>query len=1032
MLTAIVRCALRFPGVVVGLAVLLTGYALFTLSQAKYDVYPEFAPPQVNIQTEAPGLAAEQVELLVTQPIENAVNGAPGIESLRSRSIQGLSVITITFEVGTDVYRNRQVIAERLTAMVGQLPDGVRAPVMTPLTSSTSTVLAVGLTSETRSLMELRTVADWTVRLRLLAVPGVAKVAVFGGDLRQLQIQVRPERLFVYNLAIDDVVSAARRATGIRGAGFIDTNNQRIVLQSQGQSVTPEQVAATVVVHHKGANVTLADVAHVVEAPAPAIGAAAIMGQAGVQLVIDAQYGANTLDVTANVEKALADLRPGLAAQGIILHPDLFRPANFIHTAVGNVQSALLLGAVLVVAVLLLFLFNLRTAAISCAAIPLSLLAAVTVLTRLGISLNTMTLGGLAIAIGEVVDDAVIDVENIVRRLRENRALLQPRRVADVVLDASIEVRSAVVYATFAVVLVFLPILTMSGVAGRLFGPLGHAYIFAVLASLVVALAVTPALSLLLIGRWEVPEREPAVVAWLKRRYGSTLQAVERRSTAVLVAVALLTLAGLVSLRSVGGAFLPELREGHFIIHMFSAPGTSLQESLRVGHRVTAELRTLPFVRSVAQRVGRAEISEDTWGTHYSEVDVDLAPGKGQQATRAQAEIRKVLAQFPGVTAAVMTFLSERVFETISGYTAAVVVNVVGNDLDVLDAKAQDVARALSRVRGATDVTVQSQAGTPYLGIRVRPADIARWGFDPVDVLDAVGVAYEGDGVGQVYQGNQVFAVSVILDPAARRSIADVRDLALRGPSGTYVPLSQIADVYEASGRSMVLHQGARRVQTVTCNVAGVDLNSFLTAARDRIRSAVSLPPGTYIEFTGAVAAQARSRQDLLAHSAIAGAAIMLLLSVVMRHWRNLLLVLANLPFALIGGVIGVLASGGELSLGSLVGFVTVFGITLRNSIMLISHYEHLVTVEGVRWGAEAAHRGAAERLAPILMTALVTALGLLPMALGSGAAGREIEGPMAIVILGGLATSTALNLLVLPTLAVRYGRFAGSEETLR
>ncbi len=1024
MLTTVIRFALRFPGVVFALAALLTGYALFTLSQAKYDVYPEFAPPQVSIQTEAPGLAPEQVELLVTQPIENAVNGAPGIETLRSRSIQGLSVVTITFEASTDVYRNRQVIAERLTAVAGQLPDGVRAPVMTPLTSSTSTVLAIGLTSETRSLMELRTLADWTLRLRLLAVPGVAKVAIFGGDLKQLQIQVRPERLFVYNLAIDDVVAAARRATGIRGAGFIDTNNQRIVLQSQGQSLTTKQLAATVVVHHNGANVTLADVARVAEAPAPPIGAAAIMGKPGVQLVISAQYGANTQEVTANVEKALDDLRPALAAQGIILHPDLFRPANFIQTAVGNVQSALLLGAVLVVAVLLLFLFNLRTAAISCTAIPLSLLAAATLLTQLGVTLNAMTLGGLAIAIGEVVDDAVIDVENMLRRLRENRALPHPRRITDVVLDASIEVRSAVVYATFAVVLVFMPILTMSGVAGRLFGPLGHAYIFAVLASLVVALTVTPALSLVLLGRQHVPEHDPPVVAWLKRRYGSILQRVERYSTAVLATVVLLVLAGLVSLRSVGGAFLPELREGHFIIHMFSAVGTSLQESLRVGERVTAELRKLPFVRSVAQRVGRAEISEDIWGTHYSEVDVDLAPDKSQPAPRAQAEIRNVLAQFPGVTAAVMTFLSERVFETISGYTAAVVINVVGNDLDVLDAKAQEVAHALSVVRGATEVTVQSQPGTPQIGIRVRPGEIARWGLDPVDVLDAVRVAYEGDDVGQVYQGNQVFGVSVIVDPGARRSIADVRDLTLHSPSGTYVPLSQIADVFEGSGRYMVLHQGARRVQTVTCNVAGVDLNSFLTAARDRIRSAVSLPPGTYIEFTGAGAAQARSRQDLLAHSVIAGAAIVLLLSVVMRHWRNLLLVLANLPFALIGGAIGVFASGGELSLGSLVGFVTLFGITLRNSIMLIAHYEHLVTIEGVRWGAEAALRGATERLAPILMTALVTALGLLPMALGSGAPGREIEGPMAIVILGGLMTSTALNLLVLPTLALRFGRF--------
>jgi CzcA family heavy metal efflux pump len=1031
MLNAIVRFSLRFRGVIIALACALLGYGLYILSRATYDVFPEFAPPQVVIQTEAPGLAPEQVEVLVTQPIENAINGVAGIESLRSGSIQGLSVITVTFGPGSDIYRDRQVVAERLASLGGQLPEGIRAPVMTPLTSSTSVVLVVGLTSDTRSLMDLRTSADWTVRPRLLAVPGVAKVAVFSSEAKQLQIQVQPDRLIQYNLALEDVVRGARQATGIRGAGVIDTANQRIILQAKGQSLTPEQLAKTVLVHQNGASVTLGDVASVVEASEPPIGAAAIMGHPGVILMISAQYGANTLQVTQRVEEALQELRSVLDPQGVALHPDLLRPANFIQTAIANVRSSLLIGAVLVVVVLFLFLFNFRTAAISCTAIPLSLLAAVTMLESLSFSLNTMTLGGLAIAIGEVVDDAVIDVENILRRLRENRYKDNPQPVFRVVLDASIEVRSAVVYATFTVALVFIPILTMSGLAGRLFAPLGLAYIFAILASLLVALTVTPALCLVLLGHWRLQEREPPMVRWLKERYRAVLLQVERRARTVMGGVALFTVAGLATLPFFGGGFLPELREGHFIVHMSAVPGTSLQESLRLGRQVTLALLKIPYVRSVAQRVGRAEKADDTLGTQDSEFEVDLKPLTGEQAEFAQSEIRNALVQFPGVDFAVNTFLTERVEETLSGYTAAVVTNIFGNDLDVLDDKAQAVAKVLNTIAGATDIRVQSPSGAPQLVLQLRKGDLMRWGFDPIAVLDAIRTAYQGETVGQIYDGNRVFDVAVILAPRDRATIADVGALPLRHSAGTYVHLRQLADLYETSGRYVVLHQGARRVQTVTCNVAGRDLNSFVADAKRQIDSTIALPAGTYIEFTGTAAAQAQSLRDLLVHSVLAGIGIVFLLSIVMGNVRNLLLVLVNLPFALVGGVLAVFASGGWLSIGSMVGFVTLFGITLRNSIMLISHYEHLIAVEDMTWGLDAAIRGASERLAPILMTALVTALGLLPLAIGSGAPGREIEGPMALVILGGLATSTALNLLVLPTLALRYGRFEPKDQEL-
>ena len=1023
MLSAIVRFSLRFRGIIIALACALLGYGLYSLTQARYDVFPEFAPPQVVIQTEAPGLAPEQVEVLVTQPIENAIIGVSGIDSLRSGSIQGLSVITVVFRPSSSIYLDRQVVGERLSTLTGQLPTGIHPPIMTPLTSSTSIVMAVGLTWPKHSLMDLTTVADWTVKQRLLAVPGVAKIAIFGEEPRQIQLQFEPQKLIQYGLTVDELVAAARQATGIRGSGFVDTPNQRIVIQTEGQSITSEELSKVVLLHRNGVNVTLGDVCHVVDAPAPPVGAASIRGERGLMLMVSSQYGANTLDVTQGLDQALTELRPALSNQGITVHPDVFRPADFIETALHNVRSSLLIGAVLIVIVLFLFLFNLRTAAISCTAIPLSLLAAVIVLEKLGFSLNTMTLGGLVIAIGEVVDDAVIDVENIYRRLRENRASESPRPVFQVVFDASMEVRSAVVYATFAVILVFFPVLTMSGLSGRIFAPLGAAYILAILASLIVALTVTPALCFLLLGNRDLPPQESPVIRWSRARYRKVLVGVEKSPRLVIAAVAVMIIIGVAILPFLQGSFLPSLQEGNLTVHLTTVPGTSINESLRLGARVTQALLRVPGVRSVAQRVGRAELGDDVAGTQSSEIEVSFKALNGSQATAAQQDIRSVLTKFAGAAFSANSFLTERINETLSGYTGGIVVNIFGNDLNQLDKEAQEVTHTLSGIKGATGVQLQSPPGMPQVVVHLRKDDLARWGFDAVHVLDDVQTAFGGDTVGQVYQGNRVFDVSVILAPNERNSVEAIGALPLRGPDGNYVPLRQLADIYETSGRYIILHEGARRVQTVTCNVQGRDPTSFVNEARSRI-SKLSFPAGTYVEFAGTAAAQAQSRHDLLVHSLLAGLGIVLLLSVVMGNYRNLLLVLANLPFALVGGVLAVVITGGTLSLGSLIGFVTLFGITLRNSIMMISHYEHLVDVEGMNWGVETALRGASERLAPILMTALVTGLGLLPLALGSGDPGREIEGPMAVVILGGLITSTILNLLVLPTLALRYGKF--------
>ncbi|MGN6368957.1 MAG: efflux RND transporter permease subunit [Phycisphaerae bacterium] len=1024
MLNAIVRFSLRFRGIIVALACALIIYGFYAAYQSKYDIFPEFAPPQVTIQTEAAGLSPEQVEALVTTPVENAVAGVSDVDSLRSASIQGLSVLTVTFRGNVDIFRARQAVAERLTTVTGQLPQSVQAPVMNPLTSSTSVVLIVGMTSDARSLMDVTTAANWIVRPRLLAVPGVAKVVVHGGEVKQYQIQVHTDRLVQYHLGIEDVLAAAQRATAIRGAGFIDTGDQRIILQSEGAVSTVSELAKTVVVAGTAGNVTLGDVANVTTAPQPPQGAASVQGSPGVLVIVSSQYGANTLQVNNALNAAISELKPSLAQEGITLSARIFRPARFISSALSDLRSALLLGAGLVIVVLFLFLFEWRTSLISCAAIPLSLLTAVAVLHFLGFGLNTMTLGGLAIAIGEVVDDAVIDVENILRRLRENAHTGFPRKRFRVVLDASIEVRHAVVYATFAVILVFLPILTMSGVAGRLFRPLGVAYILAVLASLLVALTVTPALSLFLLRKHHPQERESLVVTFLKRHYVRLLRQVEGQPWLVAGSVALAAVAGCVAVPFLGGDFLPQLNEGHFILHMNMVPGTSLAESMRVGRQVTEDLLKLPFVTSVAQHAGRTQEGDDVPGPQESEFEIDLKPLSGPEEAAAMAEIRGIAAAYPGVNASVNTFLVERIDETLSGQNAAVVINIVGDHLDVLNQEAAAIAQILSGIKGAVNVQTQTAPEVPQLQIKLREANVERWGFNRATLLDDIQMAFQGIPVGEVNLGREVFQISVILAPKERDSPSKIGDLLVRNTAGSYAPLRQLADINAVPGRYMIQHDGARRIQTVMADVEGRDVASFMKDARSQIAAKIHLPPGTYLEFGGTAAASAHATRELLLYSGFSILGIMLLLSVVMGNWRNLMLVLINLPLALVGGVVAILVTGTGLSLGAVVGFVTLFGITLRNSIMLISHYEHLVRVEGQPWGSETALRGASERLAPILMTALVTGLGLLPLALGSGDPGREIEGPLAIVILGGLATSTALNLLVIPTLSLRFGRF--------
>ena len=1029
MLKRLVEISLGARGVVITLALGFICYGLFVTTHAKLDVFPEFVQPQATVQTEAPGLAPEQVEALVTRPVENALNGAGDLDSIRSESIQGLSVVTAVFKEGTDIHIARQMLTERLAQLGGELPAGVSSPKMEPLTSSTMDLLKFGLTSEKLSPMALRTFADWTVRPRLLSVPGVAATKVFGGEVRQLQIQVRPDRLRAFGISVQEVSAAASAATGVRGAGFVETPAQRLVLQTEGQSLTAAQLGEVVVTQCDGRSIRLKDVANVVEAAEPKFGDAIINGQPGVLMTTSSQYGANTMEVTRGVEAALDELKPMFAAMGIHYTPALHRPATFIEIAIHNMKTSLLIGAVLVGVVLFLFLLDLRTALISFTAIPLSLLAAVVVLDRLGVTLNTMTLGGLAAVLGVVVDDAIITVENILRRLRENLTLTPPRPLFNVVLDATLEVRNSVVYATFVVAMVFVPVLTMTGLQGKFFGPLGIAFILANLASLLVALTVTPALCFALLSRSK-PHAEPNYLRKLKSFHRGALEKISRRPK-MIVAVALVSfVAALATLPFFGGEFLPDFREGHFVVGITMAPGTSLPEMKRLGTQISAELLKIPQIQSVEEQIGRAEGGEDTWGTHRGEMHVELKPTAGEDQEKVQDAIRDALAKFPGIQTEVLTFLGDRIGETISGETAQVVVNIFGDDLDVLDEKADEVAAALNKVPGAADVQVSAPPGAPRVMIRLRPERLTQFGFRPLEVLEAVRTAYQGDAVAQTYEGEKVFEVVVILEPSARQQPEAIGDLLISNAQGGQMSLKQLADVFLTTGRYAILHDGARRRQTITCNPAGRDVASFVADAQKQITAQVKFPAGVYAEFSGAAQEQKQAQAELLLHSLLATAGIILLLAIVFRKASHLLLVLANLPFALVGGVLAIFLVGffgegrGSLSLGTLVGFVTLFGITMRNSIMMISHYEHLVNEEKLPWGMETALRGATERLIPILMTALVTALGLLPLALGSGEAGREIEGPMAIVILGGLVTSTALNLLVLPVLALRYGRF--------
>jgi CzcA family heavy metal efflux pump len=1024
MLSWFISTSVRLRVVVLALCVVLLVVGSRSIRRAPLDVFPEFAPPVVEIQTEAPGLSTEEVESLVTVPVENALNGLPGVATVRSKSVLGMSQVVLILDDGADPLDVRQMVQERVAAETPRLPAVARPPVILQPLSSTSRVLKIGVWSKTLSQRDLTEIVLWTVRPKLMAVSGVANVAVWGQRDKQFQVLIDPDRLRANNLTQDAVVRAAGDAVALDAGGFMDTPNQRLAVRHRPPVRDPDDLAGTVVDFKGGAPVRLGDVTDVAVGSPPPIGDAIINDGPGLLLIVEKQPQANTLELTRGVEKALDDLRPGL--KDVEVDPTIFRPATFIERSIDNLTRALGVGCGLVAVILLAFLFDWRTAVISLTAIPLSLVTAILAFTYSGATVNTMVLAGLVIALGEVVDDAIIDVENIARRLRLNREAGSPESAFRVVLAASLEVRSAVVYASLIVVLVFLPVFFLEGLAGAFFRPLAVAYVAAILASLVVALTVSPALSyLLLAGRREARPEAP-LARLLKRLYRPLLPPLVARPYLCLFALAVTFGLTAAAATRLGQEFLPNFQETDFLMHFVEKPGTSIEAMDRVTIQASKDLRAVPGVRNFGSHIGRAEVADEPVGPNFTELWISIDPEADYAATLKKIE--EVVYAYPGLYRDVLTYLRERIKEVLTGASATVVVRLYGPDQEVLRARAKEVEAAMAKVPGVTNLKVEPQVLVAQVDVRLRPEAAGRYGLTAGHVRRASTTLLKGQKVGEVFEGQKKFDVVVWGVPAVRADLAAVRALPIDTPSGVQVRLGDVADVQIVPAPNEIKRENASRRLDVTCNVQGRDLGSVAREVEERVRE-VPFDREYHPEFLGEHAARQTSARRLYALAALAVVGIVLLLYVDFGAWRPTLLVALTLPFALVGGVAGVLLTGGVLSLGSLVGFVTVLGIAARNGIMLVSHFRHLEAAEGETFGVGLVLRGAEERLSPILMTALATGLALLPLVIAGNKPGHEIEYPLAVVILGGLITSTVLNLFFLPPLYATFGRPVGPRE---
>lgn len=1029
MIGHIIAWSLRNKLFVTLAAVLLLAWGGWQAARTPVDVFPDLTAPAVTVVTEAHGMAPTDVESLVTFPIETALNGTPNVRRVRSATKTGLSVVTVEFEWGTNLYLARQVVAERLQLARASLPPDIPAPAMTPASSIMGEILFIALTSDKHSGMELKNVADQVLKRRILAVSGVADVVPIGGDTQQFQVTVKPDRLAAYQLTVDEVTQALRESNQNVSAGFYVESGQEYLIQGQGRIAVLEDIADTVIKVRERQPILIRDVADVGIGIAPKRGVGSHNGKPAVVLGIQKQPGANTLELTDRLDRTLADIQAGLPA-GMKIESHIFRQADFIRVSIDNLLAALGEGAVLVIAIVFAFLLSARATAITLVAIPLSLVAAILSMKALGATINTMTLGGMAIALGALVDDAIIVVENIVRRLRENLAKpeSEQRVSAHVVFEATKEIQGSIVFATLIIMLVFIPLFFLSGVEGRLMAPLGFAYVVSLAASLMVAITVTPVLAALFLPRSKIVRGnvEPRFIHFLHATYRRVLEATVTRWR-MLAVVSIVALAiSLAALSFAGRAFLPDFNEGTLTISTATLPGTALEESERLGQMVDQILLSHPEVVSTARRTGRAQGDPHAMDVSASEMEVTLKMGERSKEDFLAA-LRDDLSTVPGTQIVIGQPISHRIDHMLSGSRSNIAVKILGPNLGELRRLTGEIKALVQTVEGAVDVTDEQQSDIPFLTIRFKRDALARHGLSIRQVAETIEVAFSGMAVSRVQQGQATYDLAVRFDPAAKASLDAIRATLVTTASGARLPLSALAEIRNDRAPYSISRENVQRKMVVMANVAGRDLASVVDDIRRKVAAEVKMPPGYHVEYGGQFESAEEAGRILLFLGFAVTIGIFLLLFVAFRTARDALLVMLNLPLAIIGGVIGVFVAGGVLSVASIIGFITLFGIATRNGVMMIAHIHHLVEHEGVRDAAEAVKRGAEERLVPILMTALAAGLALVPLALAAGQPGSEIQSPMAIVILFGLASSTLLNMIVVPALYLRFGAISAT-----
>lgn len=1025
MISRLVHWSLANRLVVYAIAALLTVWGAFVALRTPVDVLPDLTAPTVQVVVDAHGYTPTEVEQLVTLPLETALNGAPGLRRVRSNSTTGLSVVTLEFDWRTDPTEARRVVSERLGAAAGGLPEDLPPPIMAPASSVMGEIMFVALRSETHSPTELKSVADWTVRRRLLAVPGVAEVMTIGGDERQVQLIVDAGRMSARGVGINDVVEALGAASANRSAGVVVQNGQELLVEGVGRATTPEDFGDVVVGEQGGVPVFARDVGDIRIGEGLKRGTGAFNGQPAVIFAIQKQPNANTLALTDELDDVFADLQRALP-RGMTLETKVFRQADFVERAVDNVIKALIEGLVLVSIIVLVFLASWRATLVTLAAIPVSVVAALLAVNAVGGTINTMTLGGIAIALGVLVDDAIIVVENIVRRLRLEREKPEADRRSPlrIVGDATVEVQGSIVFATLIILLVFLPLFGLTGIEGRLLQPLALAYGVALLASLVVALTLTPVLGLAVLSRSDrALGREPRWVHRMKAAYAGGLNGLlPRWRLLAAVSVALVVAAG-VGLGLSGRAFLPEFNEGSLTVNVTTLPGTSLEASDAAAAQVEAAMLAQPEIVTTARRTGRAPGDPHAQEVFASEIEATLKPG-GRDREDLLDALREAVGGIPGVQAIYGQPISHRIDHILSGARANIAIKVFAADPATLSRLATEVQGRVAEVPGAVDVQTDTQSQVPYLRVRFRRADLALAGLTPDEAADAVAAAIGGATVGTLLERPAVTDVVVRYDPASLDGALGMETLLLSTGDGRLVPLSAIADVVRDQGPNAISRESVERVQLVLANVSGRDLGAVVADIRE-VLEPMDLPEGARIELGGQFESAASATRTLLALGLVVLIGMFLLLRQAFGSTRDAGIVMLNLPLALVGGVVGLWLIGGVLSVATIIGFITLFGIATRNGVMLISHIKHLREAEGVVDLEQAVRRAAEERLVPILMTAVAAGLALVPLALAMGQPGSEIQAPMAVVILCGLISSTALNMLVLPAIYLEAARRA-------